>query len=80
MTSEELLLCNYMFQPVERFTIDFCACTEICEQLRNHYGVADDLALMEELHVDFRYPKPNWIGFPLIEGGRWTTSAFLATT
>ncbi|MCP5110250.1 MAG: hypothetical protein GY953_05390, partial [bacterium] len=68
-----LVLRNYTFQPIERFTIDFCACTEIYEQLRNHFEVADDLALMETLRVDFRYPKPNWIGFPLTDSeGRQT--------
>ncbi len=58
---------NYTFQPVERFTIDFCACSEVYEQLRNYYGVADDLALMEKLHVDFRFPRARWIGFPLTD-------------
>jgi len=73
VTSKERVLKNYTFQPVDRFTIDFCAESKVYELLRNYYGVPDDLALMERLHVDFRYPKPNWIGFPLIdEQGRRT--------
>ncbi len=73
MTSKELVLRNYTFRPAGRFTIDFCACTEIYRRLREHYGVADDLELMERLHVDFRYPKPRWVGFPLAdEQGRPT--------
>ena len=67
MTSKERVLRNYHFQPVDRFTIDFCAESKIYALLREHYGVPDDLALMERLHVDFRYPKPNWIGPPLID-------------
>jgi uroporphyrinogen decarboxylase len=73
MTSKERVLRNYHFQPVDRFTIDFCAESKVYTLLREHYGVPDDLALMERLHVDFRYPKPNWIGFPLVdEQGRAT--------
>ncbi len=73
MTSKERVLRNYTFQPVDRFTIDFCAESKVYALLREHYGVADDLALMERLHVDFRYPKPQWIGFPLVdEQGRPT--------
>ena len=73
MTSKERVLRNYTFQAVDRFTIDFCAESKVYAMLRGHYGVANDLALMERLHVDFRYPKPNWIGFPLIdEEGRVT--------
>jgi uroporphyrinogen decarboxylase len=67
MTSKERVLRNYTFQPVDRFTIDFCASSDVYARLRDYFGVADDLALMEVLHVDFRYPKPNWIGFPLID-------------
>ena len=73
MTSKERVLRNYHFQPVNRFTNDFCAASKVYALLREHYGVPDDLALMERLHVDFRYPKPNWIGFPLVdEQGRAT--------
>ena len=73
MTSKERVLRNYRFQPVDRFTIDFCAESKVYALLRERYGVPDDLALMERLHVDFRYPKPNWIGFPLVdEQGRPT--------
>ena len=73
MTSKERVLRNYHFQRVDRFTIDFCAESKVYALLREHYGAADDLKLMERLHVDFRYPKPNWIGFPLIdEQGRPT--------
>jgi hypothetical protein len=67
MTSKERALRNYSFQPVDRFTIDFCASSDVYAKMRAHYGVADDLELMEALHVDFRYPKPNWIGFPLVD-------------
>lgn len=67
MTSKELVLRNYAFQKVERFTIDFCASSDVYARLREHYGVKTDLELMEVLHVDFRYPKPNWIGFPLVD-------------
>ena len=60
-------------RPPGSFTIDFCAESKVYALLREHYGVPDDLALMERLHVDFRYPKPNWIGFPLAdEQGRPT--------
>jgi uroporphyrinogen decarboxylase len=73
VTSKERVLRNYTFQPVDRFTIDFCACSLVYERLRAHYGVADDLQLMERLHVDFRYPKPRWAGPPLVdEQGRPT--------
>jgi uroporphyrinogen decarboxylase len=73
MTSKERVLRNYTFQGVDRFTIDFCAESKVYALLREHYGVPDDLALMERLHVDFRYPKPRWIGFPLVdEQGRPT--------
>src|ERR1035441_8973351 len=54
MTSKERVLRNYHFQPVDRFTIDFCAESKVYALLREHYGVPDDLALMERLHVDFR--------------------------
>jgi hypothetical protein len=67
MTSKERALRNYSFQSVDRFTIDFCASSDIYAKLREHFGVEDDLALMERLHVDFRYPKPEWIGFSLID-------------
>ena len=65
MTSKERVLRNYAFQAIDRFSIDFCACESVYTRLREHYGVDDDLALMERLHVDFRYPKPVWIGPPL---------------
>lgn len=67
MTSKERVLRNYTFQSVDRFSIDFCAESKVYALMREHYGVADDLALMERLNVDFRYPKPRWIGFPLID-------------
>ncbi len=67
MTSKERVLRNYSFQPVDRFSIDFCAESKVYARMREHFGVADDLALMERLHVDFRYPKPQWIGFPLVD-------------
>jgi uroporphyrinogen decarboxylase len=73
MTSKERALRNYTFQSIDRFTIDFCAESAVYAKLRAHFGVPEDLALMEKLHVDFRYPKPEWIGFPLIdEQGRRT--------
>jgi uroporphyrinogen decarboxylase len=67
MTSKERVLRNYTFQSVDRFTIDFCATSSVYARLQAHYGVATDLELMETLQVDFRYPKPNWIGFPLVD-------------
>lgn len=67
MTSKERVLRNYSFQEVDRFTIDFCAESAVYAALRDHFGVNDDLRLMELLHVDFRYPKPRWIGFPLVD-------------
>ena len=70
MTSKERVLRNYRFQPIDRFTIDFCAESKVYALLRDYYGVPDDLALMDRLHVDFRYPKPEWIGPP-----RWATTA-----
>lgn len=76
MTSKDRVLRNYSFQPVDRFSIDFCAESKVYALLRKHYGVADDLALMELLHVDFRYPKPNWIGFPLVDEQGRTTDYF----
>ncbi len=73
MTSKERVLRNYTFQSVDRFTIDFCAESKVYAALREYFDVPDDLALMERLHVDFRYPKPEWIGFPLVdEQGRPT--------
>ena len=68
MTSKERALRNYTFQKIDRFTIDFCASSDVYAKLRDHFGVADDLELMKILHVDFRYPKPKWIGFPLVDG------------
>ena len=76
MTSKELVLRNYSFQPVERFTIDFCACSDVYRQLREHFGVSSDLELMERLHVDFRYPKPDWIGFELTDSQGRPTDYF----
>ncbi len=67
MTSKQRVLRNYTFQPIDRFTIDFCAESKVYAMMREYYGVPDDLALMERLHVDFRYPKPNWIGPPLVD-------------
>ena len=45
MTSKERVLRNYRFQPVDRFTIDFCAESKVYALLRERYGVPDDLAL-----------------------------------
>lgn len=67
MTSKERVLRNYSFQPVDRFTIDFCASSDVYAAMQRYYGVATDLELMEVLHVDFRYPKPKWIGPPLLD-------------
>jgi uroporphyrinogen decarboxylase len=73
VTSKERVLRNYSFRRVDRFTIDFCGESKVYGMLREHYGARDDLHLMEILHVDFRYPKPRWIGFPLIDNrGRRT--------
>jgi uroporphyrinogen decarboxylase len=76
VTSKERVLRNYTFQSVDRFTIDFCASSDVYTKLRDHYGVATDLELMETLHVDFRYPKPDWIGFPLVDKEGRTTDYF----
>lgn len=76
MTSKERVLRNYSFQPVDRFSIDFCAESKVYTLLREHFGVRDDLALMETLHVDFRYPKPKWIGFPLTDAQGRPTDYF----
>ena len=76
MTSKERVLRNYSFQKVDRFSIDFCAESKVYARLREHFGVADDLALMERLHVDFRYPKPEWIGFPLVDDEGRSTDYF----
>lgn len=67
MTSKERVLRNYTFQKVDRFTIDFCASTDVYARLREHYSVKTDLELLEVLHVDFRWPRPKWIGFPLVD-------------
>ena len=73
MTSKERVLRNYTFQSLDRFTIDWCACSEVYECLRNYYGLETDLELMKKLHVDFRWPKPEWIGPELVdEQGRPT--------
>jgi len=66
-SSKERVLRNYAFQSIDRFSIDFCACSEVYARLREAFGVATDLELMEALHVDFRYPKPDWIGPPLVD-------------
>lgn len=76
MTSKERVLRNYRFQPVDRFSIDFCAESRVYALLREHFDVPDDLALMERLHVDFRYPKPKWIGFPLTDSQGRPTDYF----
>jgi hypothetical protein len=44
--------------------------------MRDYYGVADDLALMKRLHVDYRYPKPRWIGPPLVDSQGRATDYF----
>ena len=75
-SSKERALRNYRFQPVDRFTIDWCACTEVYARLKAHYGLATDLDLMERLHVDFRYPKPAWIGPPLVDAQGRATDYF----
>lgn len=67
MTSKERVLRNYTFQQVDRFTIDFCASSDVYAVLREYYGVKTDLDLMALLHVDFRWPRPKWIGFPLVD-------------
>jgi uroporphyrinogen decarboxylase len=67
MTSKERALRNYTFQTIDRFTIDFCAESKVYAMMQDYYGVGCDLELMERLHVDFRYPKPNWIGPELVD-------------
>ena len=76
LSSKERVLRNYTFQPVDRFTIDWCACTEVYTRLKAHYGLATDLELMERLHVDFRYPKPEWIGPKLVDAQGRATDYF----
>jgi uroporphyrinogen decarboxylase len=76
LTSKERVLRNYSFQPVDRFTIDWCACSAVYERMRACYGVQTDLELMEVLHVDFRYPKPNWIGPELVDAQDRPTDYF----
>ncbi len=76
MTSRERVLRNCTFQSIDRFTIDFCAESAVYAALRAHFGVSDDPSLMEKLHVDFRYPKPEWIGFPLVGGQSRRTDYF----
>jgi uroporphyrinogen decarboxylase len=66
-SSKERVLRNYSFLSVDRFSIDWCACKEIYDRLKQHYGLKTDLELMEKLHVDFRYPKPNWIGPAMVD-------------
>jgi hypothetical protein len=41
--------------------------SKVYAMMRAYYGVPSDLALMERLHVDFRHPKPNWIGPELVD-------------
>ncbi|NPV09450.1 MAG: hypothetical protein HPY83_16005 [Anaerolineae bacterium] len=76
MTSKELVLRNYRFESVPRFTIDFCACSEVYARLRRHFSVETDLELMDRLHVDFRYPKPEWVGPELVDGHGRPTDYF----
>jgi uroporphyrinogen decarboxylase len=76
MTSKERVLRNYSFQSIDRFTIDWCACTEVYDRLKEHYGLATDLELMEKLHIDFRYPKPQWIGPELVDAQGRPTDYF----
>ncbi|MHB0874754.1 MAG: uroporphyrinogen decarboxylase family protein [Anaerolineae bacterium] len=76
MTPKERVLRNYTFQPIDRFTIDFAACSEVYRRLQEHFGVATDLELMERLHVDFRYPKPEWVGPALVDAQGRPTDYF----
>jgi uroporphyrinogen decarboxylase len=76
MTSKERALRNYTFQAIDRFTIDFCASSDVYGRLQQYYGVKSDLELMEVLHIDFRYPKPQWIGFPLVDNEGRPTDYF----
>ena len=47
MTSKERVLRNYTFQPVDRFTIDFCASTDVYARLCEYYGAKTDLELSQ---------------------------------
>jgi uroporphyrinogen decarboxylase len=76
VTSKERVLRNYSFQRVDRFPIDFCAESKVYARMMEYFGVADDLALMKRLHVDYRYPRPQWIGFPLVDAGGRPTDYF----
>jgi uroporphyrinogen decarboxylase len=62
MTSKERVRRTYNFERADRVPIDFCACQEVYDRLCRHYGVETGLALMETLHVDFRWARPKWIG------------------
>jgi len=75
-TSKERVLRNYTFQSIDRFSIDWCACSEVYARLQAHCGVETDLELMEALHVDFRWPRPGWIGPELVDAQGRPTDYF----
>ena len=76
MTSKQRALRNYNFQSLDRFSIDWCACSEVYQRLQDYYGVKTDLELMEVLHVDFRWPRPQWIGPELKDAQNRPTDYF----
>ncbi|MGQ9626680.1 MAG: uroporphyrinogen decarboxylase family protein [Anaerolineae bacterium] len=61
MTSKERVLKAYHFERPDRIPIDFCACEEVYKRLQDHFGT-DQVGMLEKLHVDFRWPRPAWIG------------------
>ena len=61
MTSKGRVLKTYNFEKPDHIPIDFCACEEVYQRLQDHFGT-DQLGMLEKLHVDFRWPRPAWIG------------------
>lgn len=49
-------------QQPDRVPLDYGARPEIRDQLYHHFGVADDEALREKLHVDIRRVNPTYAG------------------
>jgi hypothetical protein len=62
MTPKERVLRTYNFKRADRFPIDFCACVKIYDKLRNELHCSDDLEMLDMLHVDYRWARPQWIG------------------
>ncbi len=62
LSPRERVLRNCRFQRCDRFSIDYHGCPEVSERLRAWYGVETQDDLLASLHVDFRYPWPQYIG------------------